>query len=90
MQPRLPRYLEIPDPFWEKATRDEAGREEAASELHRRLHAHLHYIAAMEKFNNDHFNANMHPETDLKQDLFVHWEGDNVTLKTEIIRSTQR
>ncbi|EEP82682.1 predicted protein [Uncinocarpus reesii 1704] len=82
--PQLPKDIDQLDP-------DE---KEAANELYRRRRTHFHYISISEQLNKDHIDACTHPEVVLKQKLFQHstdpWEGDNITLKADLIRASQR
>lgn len=67
--------------------------QDAAQELYRRRHLHFYYFAATIKFNKDHFEACSNEHGVLKQKLFQHssspWEGDNVTLKADLVRAMQ-
>ncbi|WEW58617.1 hypothetical protein PRK78_004085 [Emydomyces testavorans] len=84
VEPQLPQNFNALD----------SDEQAAAKELYRRRHTHLHYISATEKSNPNHLRAWTHPEVFLKQKLFQHatdpWEGDNITLKADLIRATQR
>lgn len=67
--------------------------QEAAKELFRRRQLHYYYFAATAKYNEEHFDACMDDDIVSKQKLFQHagnpWEGDNVTLKADLIRATK-
>lgn len=61
--------------------------------LLRKRQLHVFYIAATEKFNPIHYNALAHDFSVLRRKLFEHasvpWEGDNITLKADLIKLSQ-
>ncbi|KAL1978987.1 hypothetical protein VTN96DRAFT_7615 [Rasamsonia emersonii] len=68
--------------------------QEAALDLFRRRQLHYYYFAMTAKFNKEHFDACTDEQVVLKQKLFQHagspWEGDNISLKADLIRATRR
>lgn len=62
-------------------------------DLHRRRQLHYYYFAATARLNRDHFEACTYEHGVLRQKLFQRasnpWEGDNVTLKADLIRAIQ-
>lgn len=79
--PRLPENFAELDP----QAQDEA------RELHRRRQLHFFYVDYTAKLNEEHWNAIRCDHVVLRQRLFQHagapWEGDNVTLKADLIRA---
>lgn len=61
--------------------------------LLRKRQLHIFYIAATEKFNPIHYNALAYDFSVLRRKLFEHasvpWEGDNITLKADLIKLSQ-
>lgn len=61
--------------------------------LLRKRQLHVFYIAATEKFNPIHSNALAYDFSVLRRKLFEHasepWEGDNITLKADLIKLSQ-
>ncbi|KAH6857251.1 kinase-like domain-containing protein [Alternaria rosae] len=57
--------------------------------LLRRRQLHYYYIAKTAQLNSDHYNALAHDFSIVRRKLFGHasepWEGDNVTLKADLI-----
>lgn len=61
--------------------------------LLRRRQLHFYYVGMTEKFNPTHYDALTHDFSTLRRKLFDHssypWEGDNVTLKADLISFTK-
>lgn len=66
----------------------------AAQDVFRLRQIHYYYFAATAKYNKDHLDACLDDQVVLKQKLFEHagepWEGDNNTLKSDLIRMSQQ
>lgn len=79
--PKLPANFEM-------MNADEQG---AAKETYRRRFTHFQYMKATAEFNKDHFDACTYQNGVLIQKLFQHstepWEGDNITLKADLIQA---
>ncbi|KAI4182651.1 MAG: hypothetical protein LQ346_006539 [Caloplaca aetnensis] len=64
-----------------------------ARELYRRRQLHCFYLGYTSQLNEDHFDAMQLDHVVTRQRLFHNagapWEGDNVTLKADLIRATQ-
>ncbi|RMD44046.1 hypothetical protein DV735_g1155, partial [Chaetothyriales sp. CBS 134920] len=62
-------------------------------ELLRKRQLHYYYIKATAELNLTHYNALAHDFSILRRKLYHHasdpWEGDNVTLKADLIQLTQ-
>lgn len=71
-----------------------AQEQDAAKELHRRRQLHFFYIGLTAKLNEDHFDACSLAHVVLRQQPYQHagtpWEGDNATLKSDLIRATHQ
>ncbi|KAF1960978.1 hypothetical protein CC80DRAFT_523199 [Byssothecium circinans] len=74
---------------------DELGEREQLEQvlLLQKRQLHYLYVAMSAKFNETHYDALAHDFGILRRKLFVHasnpWEGDNVTLKADLIHLTQ-
>jgi hypothetical protein len=83
MRPQLPDNLE-------QLSEEEQDR---LKELYRRRQLHYYYIAATARLKKDHFEACVLDLVVLRQKLFQHagrpWEGDNITLKADLIRAVR-
>ncbi|KAI9848391.1 MAG: Phosphotransferase enzyme [Sclerophora amabilis] len=70
-----------------------AQKQDAERELYRRRQLHFFYVTTTAKLNEDHFDACSLDHVVLRQrlvqDAGAPWEGDNVTLKADLIRATQ-
>lgn len=82
-KPQFPQDFEMLD-----------GQDQAeALELFCRWQLHFHYLAATLKSNKVHYEALTYEFGMLKQRLFRHarnpWEGDNMTLKADLIQAAQ-
>ncbi|KAL9023192.1 MAG: hypothetical protein Q9196_007349, partial [Gyalolechia fulgens] len=79
--PRLPENFEDLDPQAQIEAR----------EVHRRRQLHFFYVGYTAKLNEEHWNAMRLEHVVSRQRLFQHagapWEGDNVTLKADLIRA---
>ncbi|KAL8897818.1 MAG: hypothetical protein Q9207_007008 [Kuettlingeria erythrocarpa] len=82
-KPKLPDNFDQLDPH----------KQDEAKELLRRRYLHFFYVGKTLKVNRDHYDAMQLDHVFLRQKLFQHagapWEGDNVTLKMDLIRATQ-
>jgi len=62
-----------------------------ALEQYRRRQLHYYYFVATYKYNKPHFDAlcqdSTLPKQKLQQYASTPWEGDNITLKAELIRA---
>ena len=71
-----------------------SGSEQAENvELLRRRQLHYYYVVLTEKLNEVHYNALISDLGTLRRKLYHHssdpWEGDNVTLKADLIQAVQ-
>lgn len=77
----------------ESFDRMSAADQEGASEQYRRRQLHYYYFVATAKHNKIHYDALKLESTMAKQKLQQYasapWEGDNITLKAELIRAIQ-
>lgn len=68
-------------------------KQEEALEQYRRRQLHYYYFVATYKFNKPHYDALLLDSTMAKQKLqqfaSAPWEGDNISLKAELIRAVQ-
>lgn len=82
-KPKLPDDFDQLDPQ----------KQDEAKELLRRQYLHFFYVGKTLKVNEEHYDAMQLDHVFLRQKLFQHagapWEGDNVTLKSDLIRATQ-
>lgn len=80
---------QLPDDFDQL----DSQQQDEARELLRRRQLHFFYVGKTLKSNVDHYDAMQLDHLALRQKLFQHagapWEGDNVTLKSDLIRATQ-
>ncbi|KAF4624812.1 hypothetical protein G7Y89_g13356 [Cudoniella acicularis] len=79
----------LPESFNDMSDADQA----AASEQYRRRQLHYYYFVATYKHNKSHFDAlcldSTMPKQKLQQYASAPWEGDNITLKAELVRAVQ-
>lgn len=65
--------------------------QDQAKEVYRRRQLHFFYIGYTARLNEEHWNAMRLDHIVLRQKLFQHagapWEGDNVTLKADLIQA---
>ncbi|RMZ83213.1 hypothetical protein DV738_g1324, partial [Chaetothyriales sp. CBS 135597] len=82
-------FPELPDNFDELDEREQY-RE---AELLRKRQLHYYYVEATAEVNLTHYNALAHDFSILRRKVYHHasdpWEGDNVTLKADLIQLTQ-
>lgn len=82
-KPQLPENYDQLDPE----------QQDEARELYRRRQLHFFYMGYTAEINEHHYDAMNLNQIVLRQQLFRHaaspWEGDNVRLKTDLIRATQ-
>jgi hypothetical protein len=64
-----------------------------ALEQYRRRHLHYYYFVATYKFNKPHYDALLTdsalPKQKLQQYASIPWEGDNISLKAQLIRAVK-
>ena len=79
----------LPESFNNMSDADRA----QALEQYRRRQLHYYYFVATYKYNKPHFNAlcldSTMPKQKLQQYASTPWEGDNITLKAELIRAVK-
>ncbi|CZT02790.1 uncharacterized protein RCO7_05938 [Rhynchosporium graminicola] len=79
----------LPQSFDSMSDADQA----EASEQYRRRQLHYYYFVATYKYNKPHFDAlcldSTMPKQKLQQYAGTPWEGDNITLKAELIRAVK-
>lgn len=65
--------------------------QDEARETYRRRQLHFFYVSYTAKLNEEHWNAMRLEHVVLRQKLFQHagtpWEGDNVTLKADLVQA---
>ncbi|TVY91372.1 Altered inheritance of mitochondria protein, mitochondrial [Lachnellula willkommii] len=70
-----------------------AAEQAAALEQYRKRQLHYYYFVATAKHNKSHYDAlkpeSTMPKQKLQQYASAPWEGDNITLKAELIRAVQ-
>lgn len=79
----------LPDDFSHLEGRKQAEQ----AELFRKRQIHYEYVAATARLNSRHYDALTHDLSALRRKLYHHasdpWEGDNVTLKADLIQLTR-